>query len=94
MEILSKAMVATATATASTGGVDLQKILKIISGGVGVVGGFMIVFGLIHLGMALKDSDHGGGQAIGSAIGWMIGGVVVCAAAIYFTTLDMSWVSA
>lgn len=70
----------------------LSSAISLLSGGVGFLGGILIVFGLVNLGLSLKDGAQGGGGQLGGAIAMIVGGAVVVAAAVYFGTLDTSWV--
>ena len=48
----------------------LSQIMTKISGGLTFLGGVLIVFGLVNLGMTIKDGMQGGG-------GQLAGGVVI-----------------
>ncbi len=71
----------------------LTTIKSLLTGGCGFLGGGLIVFGAISLGMNIHNGASGNGAAIGSAVGTIVGGAVICAAAVYFNTLDVSWAS-
>lgn len=70
---------------------DLSSIVDKISGGVMFLGGAVLVFGLINLGLALKDGAQGGGGQLGGAIAMIVGGGVVMGAAAFFGSLDVSF---
>ena len=55
------------------------------------LGGVLVVFGLINLGMTIKDGMQGGGGQLSGAIAMIAGGAIVVGAAIYFGQLDTSW---
>lgn len=68
----------------------LSNVVQMLTQGVTFLGGVLVVFGLINLGMTIKDGMQGGGQLAG-AIAMIVGGAIVCGAAIYFGSLDTSW---
>ena len=70
---------------------DLSSIVDKISGGVMFLGGAVLVFGLVNLGLALKDGAQGGGGQLGGAIVMIVGGGVVMGAAAFFGSLDVSF---
>lgn len=70
---------------------DLSSIIDKISGGVMFLGGAVLVFGLVNLGLALKDGAQGGGGQLGGAIAMIVGGGVVMGAAAFFGSLDVSF---
>lgn len=61
------------------------------SGAVGFIGSCMIAFGVIQLALMSKDVLTGGGAQIAGAIGMIVAGVLVVAAAAYFGMIDTSW---
>lgn len=69
----------------------LEAILRLTNGFVTFLGGFLIVWGAVKLGMAVREQQ--GGQAIGEAIATIGGGAVIIAAAFFFNQLDINWVS-
>ncbi len=71
----------------------LAEVMSKLSSGIGFLGGVLVVFGLINLGMALKDGAQGGGGQIAGAISMIVGGGVIVGAAVYFGTMDTSWAS-
>ena len=54
--------------------------------------GFLIVWGAVSLGLAIREQQ--GGAQIASAISTIAGGAIIIAAAIYFGQLDTSWLPA
>ena len=68
----------------------LSQIMTKISGGVTFLGGVLIVFGLVNLGMTIKDGMQGGGGQLAGAIA-MIGGGIVIAASVFLGNLDTSF---
>ena len=69
----------------------LGEVMNLISQGVTFLGGVLIVFGLVNLGMTVKDGIQGGGSQLAGAIAMIVGGGIVIGAAIYFGTLDTSF---
>lgn len=69
----------------------LDNVVQMLTQGVTFLGGVLIVFGLINLGMTIKDGMQGGGGQLAGAIAMIVGGAIVCGAAIYFGSLDTSW---
>lgn len=55
------------------------------------LGGVLVVFGLINLGMTIKDGMQGGGGQLSGAIAMIVGGAIVVGAAIYFGQLNTGW---
>ncbi|WP_251179417.1 hypothetical protein [Adlercreutzia agrestimuris] len=72
---------------------DLSSIVDKISGGIGFLGGALLVFGLINLGMSLKDGAQGGGGQLAGSIAMIVGGGVIIGASAFFGTLDTSFAS-
>ena len=69
----------------------LSIVVQMLTQGVTFLGGVLVVFGLINLGMTIKDGMQGGGGQLAGAIAMIVGGAIVCGAAIYFGSLDTSW---
>lgn len=69
----------------------LVKVLDLLSGGVTFIGGCVCVFGLVQLGLAIKDGSTGGGGQLAGAIAMIAGGAIVAAAGVWFGSLDTSW---
>ena len=69
----------------------LDNAVNMLTQGVTFLGGVLVVFGLINLGMTIKDGMQGGGGQLAGAIAMIVGGAIVCGAAIYFGSLDTSW---
>lgn len=70
---------------------NLADVLKTLSGGITFLGGIMLVFGLVNLGLTLKDGMQGGGGQLAGAIAMLVGGGVIIGAGVYFGQLDTSW---
>ena len=64
----------------------LSQIMTKISGGVTFLGGVLIVFGLVNLGMTIKDGMQGGGGQLAGAIA-----MIVIAASVFLGSLDTSF---
>lgn len=71
----------------------LDNFLPKLSGGVIFLGGVLIVFGVVNLGLNLKDGAQGGGGQLAGAITSIVGGALVVAAGVYFGTLDTGWMN-
>lgn len=69
----------------------LDNAVNMLTQGVTFLGGVLVVFGLINLGMTIKDGMQGGGGQLSGAIAMIVGGAVVMGAAIYFGQLNTGW---
>lgn len=69
----------------------LDTVVSLLSTGVSFLGGVLVVFGLINLGMTIKDGMQGGGGQLSGAIAMIGGGGIVIAAAVYFGSLNTGW---
>lgn len=69
----------------------LENMKNLLTSGVTFLGGILVVFGLINLGMTIKDGMQGGGGQLSGAIAMIVGGGVILGAAYYFGGLDTSW---
>ena len=69
----------------------LNDVMSMLSQGIAVLGGALIVFGLINLGMKIKDGMQGGGGQLAGAIAMIVGGGIIVGAAVYFGSLDTSF---
>lgn len=76
----------------SAGGI-LNSIKNLLKGGIQMLGAFMVVWGGVTIGVNVHNGASGNGAAIAAGVGTLIGGVIISAAALYFGTLDTSWVS-
>lgn len=70
----------------------LSNIITLVSGCVTFLGGFLIVWGAVALGLAIREQQ--GGASMASAISTIAGGAIIVAAAVYFGMLDTSWLPA
>ena len=70
----------------------LANIINLVSGCVTFLGGFLVVWGAVSLGLAIREQQ--GGAKIASAISTIAGGGIIIAAAVYFGMLDTSWLPA
>ena len=70
----------------------LANIISLVSGCVTFLGGFLIVWGAVSLGLAIRELP--GGAEIACAISTIAGGAIIVAAAVYFGMLDTSWLPA
>ena len=69
----------------------LDNAVNMLTQGVKFLGGELVVFGLINLGMTIKDGMQGGGGQLSGAIAMIVGGAIVVGAAIYFGQLNTGW---
>ena len=69
----------------------LDNAVNMLTQGVTFPGGVLVVFGLINLGMTIKDGMQGGGGQLSGAIAMIVGGAIVVGAAIYFGQLNTGW---
>ena len=69
----------------------LNNIVSMLSHGVTFLGGVLVVFGLVNLGMTITDGMQGGGGQLAGAIAMIVGGGIVIGAAVYFGSLDTSF---
>lgn len=69
----------------------LDNAVNMLAQGVTFLGGVLVVFGLINLGMTIKDGMQGGGGQLSGAIAMIVGGAIVVGAAIYFGQLNTGW---
>ncbi len=72
---------------------DLGDIIDKLQGGLGALGVIVMVFGLVNLGLTIKDGMQGGGGQLSGAIAMIIGGGVVIAASVLLQGVDISWAS-
>lgn len=70
---------------------DLGDIVQKLQGGLGALGVIVMVFGLVNLGLTIKDGMQGGGGQLSGAIAMIIGGGVVIAASVLLGQVDTSW---
>ena len=70
---------------------DLGDIINKLQGGLGALGVIVMVFGLVNLGLTIKDGMQGGGGQLSGAIAMIIGGGVVIAASVLLQGVDTSW---
>ena len=68
----------------------LDKAAKMLTQGVTFLGGVLVVFGPVNLGMTIKDGMQGGGGQLSGALAMIIGGAIVVGAALYFKT-GINW---
>lgn len=69
----------------------LDNAVNMLTQAVTFLGGVLVVFGLINLGMTIKDGMQGGGGQLSGAIAMIAGGAIVVGAAIYFGQLNTGW---
>ena len=69
----------------------LDKAVSMLTQGITFLGGVLVVFGLVNLGMTIKDGMQGGGGQLSGAIAMIVGGAIVVGAAVYFGTLYTGW---
>jgi len=64
----------------------LRAVMPLIQKGVTFLGGALVIWGAIKLGLAIKDQQ--GGNALSEAIATIAGGAVVIAAGVFFGQLQ------
>jgi|GEM_PF-887823 hypothetical protein len=64
----------------------LSQVLPLIQQGVTFLGGALIVWGAVKLGLAIKDQQ--GGNALSDSIATIAGGAIVIAAGVFFGQLQ------
>ena len=69
----------------------LSNAVSMISQGITFLGCVLVVFGLVNLGMTIKDGMQGGGGQLSGAIAMIVGGAIVIGAAVYFGSLNTGW---
>lgn len=69
----------------------LSNAVSMLSQGITFLGGVLVVFGLVNLGMTIKDGMQGGGGQLSGAIAMIVGGAIVIGAAVYFGSLSTGW---
>lgn len=69
----------------------LDNTINLLRGAISFLGGALVVFGLVNLGMTVKDGMQGGGGQLSGSIAMIVGGAIIIAAAVYFGSLDVSW---
>lgn len=69
----------------------LKDVVNILTDGVTFLGGAVIVFGLVNLGLTVKDGMQGGGGQLSGAIAMIVGGAIILGAAVFFGQLNTSW---
>lgn len=74
-----------------SGAATLQKVVNMLSGGITFLGGGMIVWGAISVGVNVREGSSGNGSAVASSVGMIVGGAVIIAAAMLFRSLDLNW---
>lgn len=75
-----------------TGSEILNQVINLLKGGIGFLGAAMVVWGAVTIGINVHNGASGNGSAIASGVGILVGGVIISAAAVYFGTLDTSWI--
>lgn len=69
----------------------LDNAVSMLTQGITFLGGVLVVFGLVNLGMTIKDGMQGGGGQLSGAIAMIVGGAIVVGAAFYFGQLNTGW---
>lgn len=84
LTVVATAGLIPSTAFAASTTDTLDSAVKLLTNGIGFLGGVLIVFGLINLGMTIKDGMQGGGGQLAGAIAMIIGGGIVVFASGFF----------
>lgn len=69
----------------------LDNAVSMLTQGITFLGSVLVVFGLVNLGMTIKDGMQGGGGQLSGAIAMIVGGAIVVGAAVYFGSLSTGW---
>ena len=69
----------------------LNNAVNMLTQGITFLGGVLVVFGPVNLGMTIKDGMQGGGGQLSGAIAMIVGGAIVVGAAVYFGSLNTGW---
>ena len=69
----------------------LANVIKLVSGCVTFLGGFLVVWGAVSLGLAIREQQGGRSR---DRISTIAGGAIIIAASVYFGQLDTSWLPA
>ena len=69
----------------------LSDVITLLTDGITGLGGVLLVFGLVNLGMTVKDGMQGGGGQLSGAIAMIVGGGIVIAASVFLGSLDTSF---
>lgn len=69
----------------------LDEVMNMLSQGVIFLGGVLVIFGLINLGMTIKDGMQGGGGQLAGAIAMIVGGGIIVAAGALFGSLETNF---
>ena len=70
----------------------LANVIKLVSGCVTFLGGFLVGWGAVSLGLAIREQQ--GGAQIASAISTIAGGAISFAASVFFGLRVSSWLPA
>lgn len=80
------------SSTESKGEQHARKRHQLVSGCVTFLGGFLVVWGAVSLGLAIREQQ--GGPQTATAISTIASGAIIIAASVYFGQLDTSWLPA
>lgn len=69
----------------------LSNVAGLLQNGLTFLGGAMVVFGAVTIGINVSGTAQGNGGAIASGVATAIGGAIIVAASLYFGQLDTSW---
>ncbi len=84
---VSSMTMAALTPVSAASGSALTTAVNLLSKGAIAGGGIWAIWGIVQLGMAIKDSD---GPGIGKAIWQIVGGAIIIAAGTALTTVDLT----
>lgn len=70
---------------------DSSSVTKLLGTGITALGGILCVFGLVNLGLTIKDGMQGGGGQLGGAIAMIIGGGIIIAAGAMFGNISLNF---
>lgn len=69
----------------------LDQMKGLLVGALGFAGGALVVFAIITIAANLSEATSGNGASIARGVVFLVGGVMISVAAIYFGQLDTSW---
>jgi hypothetical protein len=71
----------------------LEKMKTLLGNGAMALGAIIVVFGLIQVGLSIREASSGGGAQLAVGIASIVGGAIIIAASFFFKGIDISWVT-
>lgn len=69
----------------------LSSFKEVLGGGLGFIGGFMAVAGIVMLVIQWRLNEGGGGAAVAGGVFMIIAGAIIALAAASVGSLDIEW---